>query len=58
VHKKSLSVRAHVLPDGRVIKRDQAAAWVLWNIGQQVLGQELPGSHPKPSPEPRKRLDG
>jgi hypothetical protein len=30
----------HVLPDGRIIGRDQAAAWVLWNIGQRILGEE------------------
>jgi len=42
VRKKALSERVHVLPDGRTIGRDQAAAWVLWNIGQSILGQELP----------------
>ena len=40
VRKKSLDAREHVLPDGRVIGRDQAAAWVLWNIGQRQLGEE------------------
>jgi len=40
VRKKSLDEREHVLPDGRVIGRDQAAAWVLWNIGQRILGEE------------------
>jgi len=40
VRKKSLDERDHVLPDGRVIGRDQAAAWVLWNIGQRILGEE------------------
>ena len=40
VRKKSLGERTHVLPDGRVIGRDQAAAWVLWNIGQRILGEE------------------
>ena len=40
VRKKSLDAREHVLPDGRVIGRDQAAAWVLWNIGQRKLGEE------------------
>ena len=40
VRKKSLDERTHVLPDGRVIGRDQAAAWVLWNIGRRVLGEE------------------
>jgi putative transposase len=36
VRKKSLSERTHVLPDGRVVTRDQASAWVLWNIGQEL----------------------
>jgi putative transposase len=36
VRKKKLSERIHVLPDGRVITRDQASAWVLWNIGQEL----------------------
>lgn len=40
VRKKALSDRVHVLPDGKVIGRDQAAAWVLWNIGQHILGEE------------------
>ena len=40
VRKKSLNERTHTLPDGRVIGRDQAAAWVLWNIGQRILGEE------------------
>ena len=40
VRKKSLDEREHVLPDGRVIGRNQAAAWVLWNIGQRKLGEE------------------
>ena len=40
VRKKALSQRLHVLPDGRAIGRDQAAAWVLWNIGQHILGEE------------------
>lgn len=40
VCKKALSNRIHVLPDGRIIGRDQAAAWVLWNIGQRILGEE------------------
>lgn len=40
VRKKALSERQHVLPDGTVIGRDQAAAWVLWNIGQRILGEE------------------
>lgn len=40
VRKKALSERTHTLPDGRVIGRDQAAAWVLWNIGQKIMGEE------------------
>jgi putative transposase len=40
VRKKALSERTHVLPDRQVIGRDQASAWVLWNIGQCILGQE------------------
>ena len=40
VRKKALSNRIHVLPDGKEIGRDQAAAWVLWNIGQRMLGEE------------------
>lgn len=40
VRKKPLSERTHVLPDGKMIGRDQAAAWVLWNIGQRMLGEE------------------
>jgi len=40
----SLSERTHALPDGRVTGRDQAAAWVLWNIGQRSLGEEQPRS--------------
>lgn len=36
VRKKSLSERTHILPDGCIISRDQAAAWVLWNIGQEL----------------------
>lgn len=40
MRKKSLSERTHVLPDGQVIGRDQASAWVLWNIGQRILGEE------------------
>jgi len=45
VRKKPLSERTHVLPDGRTIERDQAAAWVLWNIGQRMLGEEQARSH-------------
>lgn len=30
--------RRHVLPDGTVIGRDQAAAWVLWNIRARGAG--------------------
>ena len=40
MRKKALSNRIHVLPDGKEIGRDQAAAWVLWNIGQWMLGEE------------------
>lgn len=40
VRKKALSNRIHVLPDGKEIGRDQAAAWVLWNIGQWMLGEK------------------
>jgi putative transposase len=40
VRNKSLDQRTHVLPDGQVIGRDQAAAWVLWNIGQRILGEQ------------------
>lgn len=40
VRKKALDERTHTLPDGTVIGRDQAAAWVLWNIGQRILGEE------------------
>jgi putative transposase len=36
VRKKTLSERIHTLPDGRVVTRDQASAWVLWNIGQEL----------------------
>lgn len=49
--KKSLAERTHTLPDGmgipsgmpEVIGRDEAAAWVLWNIGQRILGEERAG---------------
>jgi putative transposase len=40
VRKKALSERVHVLPDGTVIGRDQAAAWVLWQIGENTLRSE------------------
>jgi putative transposase len=40
VHKKALSERTHVLPEGRAIGRDQAAAWVLWTIGQRIWGED------------------
>jgi putative transposase len=40
IRKKTLANRVHVLPDGQEIGRDQAAAWVLWNIGQNILGEE------------------
>ena len=42
VRKKSLSERTHTLPDGRVITRDQASAWVLWNIGQELAAGANP----------------
>jgi putative transposase len=42
VRKKSLGERTHTLPDGRVITRDQAAAWVLWNIGQELAVDASP----------------
>lgn len=41
--KKPLAERTHTLPDGTVIGRDEAAAWVLWNIGQHILGEERAG---------------
>ena len=44
--KKSLSERTHVLPDGRVITRDQASAWVLWNIGQELSAADRPETSP------------
>ncbi|MGY2049127.1 hypothetical protein [Methylobacterium sp. JK268] len=34
--------RTHTLPDGRVISRDQASAWVLWNIGQELAAGASP----------------
>jgi putative transposase len=40
VRQKPLHERPHVLPDGRVLGRDQASAWVLWPIGQRLLGEE------------------
>ncbi|WP_046863584.1 RNA-guided endonuclease InsQ/TnpB family protein [Microvirga massiliensis] len=42
VRKKGLSERTHALPDGRVITRDQASAWVLWNIGQELAAAKRP----------------
>jgi len=42
VRKKGLSERTHTLPDGRVINRDQASAWVMWNIGQELAVAEMP----------------
>lgn len=42
VRRKSLGERTHALPDGRVISRDQASAWVLWNIGQELAAAEMP----------------
>ena len=43
--KKPLSERRHTLPDRRVIGRDEAAAWNLWNIGKTIKGEELARSH-------------
>ena len=40
VHKKRLDERSHTLPDGQVIGRDQAAAWVLHNIGLNLRRQD------------------
>lgn len=40
VRKKTLNERIHVLSNGREITRDQASAWVLWNIGQRILAAE------------------
>jgi putative transposase len=40
IRKKALSEREHGLPDGTVIGRDQAAAWVLWRLGQDILRSE------------------
>jgi putative transposase len=42
VRKKGLGERTHTLPDGRVISRDQASAWVLWNIGRELAEAEMP----------------
>ncbi len=59
VRKKSLGERTHVLPDGRIIGRDQAAAWVLWNIGQRILGEEqAQASRLETAAKPRERLGG
>jgi putative transposase len=40
VRKKSLSERTHVLPDGRVIGRDQAAALTMLAVGLRQSGRE------------------
>ena len=40
VRKKPLSERTHVLPDGRVVGRDEAAALVLLGIGVRLKGRE------------------
>ena len=40
VRKKPLSERTHVLPDGRTIGRDEAAALVLLGIGLRIKGRE------------------
>ena len=42
VRRKGLGERTHILPDGRVIARDHAAAWVLWNIGQELAAGASP----------------
>ena len=42
VRKKGLGERTHTLPDGRVISRDQASAWVLWNIGLELAAGANP----------------
>jgi putative transposase len=42
IRKKTLNERTHVLPDGTIIGRDQAAAWVLWQLGQDILRSERP----------------
>jgi putative transposase len=46
VRKEALSDRSHVLPDRRVIGRDQTAAWVLWSIGQRIMDEEQARSNP------------
>ena len=51
--------RTHTLPDGRVIGRDRAAAWVLWNIGRRIVGEERARAPaPKPLQRPRERPGG
>ena len=40
LHKKRLDERSHTLLDGQVIGRDQAAAWVLHNIGLNLRRQD------------------
>lgn len=40
VKKKALSERTHVLPDGRIIGRDQAAALSMLRAGLKLLGRE------------------
>jgi putative transposase len=40
IRKKTLNERTHVLADGTIIGRDQAAAWVLWQLGQDILRSE------------------
>ena len=42
VRRKGLGERTHTLPDGRVISRDQASAWVLWNIGLELAAGANP----------------
>lgn len=36
--------RTHSLPDGCVISRDQAPAWVLWNTGRETGRGSEPGN--------------
>ena len=52
VRKKGLGERTHVLPDGRVVTRDQASAWVR---GTSVRNWPRVRAR-KPHPEPRRRL--
>ena len=50
VVKKPLRQRTHVLPDGRTIGRDHAAAWVVLNAALKNHGKELANAaYPLPS---------